>query len=148
LKLIPQKLWEFYRSDSKVMLWIQKGTLDDPAFSETVQSRWEALANIYYWLALAVAVVGSPLWFSPRDPQKLLLAMVVLYYSFLFGFVFIGEQRFHSALIPLLSVFAAVSLVALAQRVRQAFAAPPQPTAEQATPSSLPAELSASSEEA
>jgi len=148
LKLIPQKLYEFYRSDSKVMLWIQKGTLDDPAFSKAVEARWEALANVYYWIALAVAVAGAPLWFSLRDPRKLLLAMVVLYYSFLFGFVFIGEQRFHSALIPLLSVFAAVSFVALAQRVRQSFAAPPQPTAEQATPSSVPAELSASSEEA
>ena len=141
LKLIPQKLYEFYRADSKVMLWIQKGTLDAPAFSSAAEARWEALANVYYWIALAAAVVGAPLWFSLRDPRKLLLLMVVAYYSFLFGFVFIGEQRFHSALIPLLCVFAAVSLVALAERVRRRFAVPRQAAPE-------PAVLSAPGDEA
>jgi len=141
LKLIPQKLYEFYRADSKVMLWIQKGTLDAPAFSSAAEARWEALANVYYWIALAAAVVGAPLWFSLRDPRKLLLLMVVAYYSFLFGFVFIGEQRFHSALIPLLCVFAAVSLVALAERVRRRLAVP-----RQAAPD--PAVLSAPGDEA
>lgn len=124
LKLIPQKLYEFYRADSKVMLWIQKGTLDDPAFNSAAEARWEALANVYYWIALALAAVGAPFWFSRRDARKLLMLMVVAYYSFLFGFVFIGEQRFHSALIPLLSVFAAVSLVALAEQARRRLAAP------------------------
>jgi hypothetical protein len=65
----------------------------------------------------------------------------VAYYSFLFGFVFIGEQRFHSALIPLLCVFAAVSLVALAERVRRRFAVPRQAAPE-------PAVLSAPGDEA
>jgi 4-amino-4-deoxy-L-arabinose transferase-like glycosyltransferase len=149
LTLIPQKLWEFYRSDSKVLLWIQKGTLDNPAFTASEQSRWEGLANVYYWIALAVALVGAPLWASWRDPRKLLLAMIVLYYSFLFGFVFIGEQRFHSALIPLISVFAAVSLVAVWERVRIAFTATPQP-AEQTVnvPSVVQPELPPSREEA
>ena len=141
LKLIPQKLYEFYRADGKVMLWIRKGTLDDPAFSAAATARWEALANVYYWIALAVAAIGAPLWFSLRDPRRLLMLMVVAYYSFLFGFVFIGEQRFHSALIPLLSVFAAVSLVALAERARRRFAAPQQAAPEAAV-------LSASGDEA
>ena len=141
LKLIPQKLYEFYRADSKVMLWIQKGTLDSPAFSNAVEARWEALANVYYWIALALAAAGAPLWFSRRDPRRLLILMVVAYYSFLFGFVFIGEQRFHSALIPLLSVFAAVSLVALAEQARRRLAAP-----EEAAPE--PVALSTSGDEA
>jgi len=141
LKLIPQKLYEFYRSDGKVMLWIQKGTLDDPAFGKSAEARWEALANVYYWIALAVAVIGAPLWFSRRDARKLLPLMVVLYYSFLFGFVFIGEQRFHSALIPLLSVFAAMSAVAGVERLRRAFATPVRPESGEAV-------LSASGEEA
>jgi 4-amino-4-deoxy-L-arabinose transferase-like glycosyltransferase len=141
LKVIPQKLYEFYRADSKVMLWIQKGTLDAPAFSSAAEARWEALANVYYWIALAAAAIGAPLWFSLRDPRKVLLLMIVVYYSFLFGFVFIGEQRFHSALIPLLCVFAAVSLVALAERVRRRPAAPRQAAPE-------PAVLSPSGDEA
>jgi len=141
LKLIPQKLYEFYRADSKVILWIQKGTLDAPAFGNAAEARWEALANVYYWIAFAAAAIGAPLWFSLRDPRRLLLLMVVAYYSFLFGFVFIGEQRFHSVLIPLLCVFAAMSLVALAERVRRRLAAP-----EQAAPE--PAVLSAPGDEA
>ncbi len=118
LKLIPQKLYEFYRGDAKVLLWIQKGTLDNPAFSSTAQSHWETLANVYYLVILGVAVVGAPFWLSLRDPRRLLLLMIVVYYSALFGFVFIGEQRFHSSLLPLLSLFAAVSLVTVVQRVR------------------------------
>ena len=116
------------------MLWIQKGTLDDPAFSSAAEARWEALANVYYWGVLALAAMAIPAWLSLRDPRKLLMLMVLTYYSVLFGFVFIGEQRFHSALIPLLSVFAALSLVTLTERVRRRIPAP-QPAAP--TPSTL-----------
>jgi 4-amino-4-deoxy-L-arabinose transferase-like glycosyltransferase len=130
LKLVPQKLYEFYRADSKIMFWIRKGTLDDPAFGAAAEARWEALANVYYWVVLALAAMAAPLWLSWRDPRKLLVVMIVAYYSFLFGFVFIGEQRFHSAIIPLLSVFAAVSLVALADQIRRRLAVPEPATPE------------------
>jgi hypothetical protein len=131
LKLIPQKLYEFYRGDAKVMLWIQKGTLDNPAFSSAAQSRWETLANVYYLVILGIAVAGTPFWLSLRDPRQLLLLMIVAYYSVLFGFVFIGEQRFHSSLIPLLSLFAAVSLVAAVEQIRRRIVSP-QPATEPA----------------
>jgi hypothetical protein len=113
LRLIPQKLYEFYRGDSKVILWIQKGTLDTPAFSSSAEEGWRALADGYYLVALALVVGGIPLWASLHDPRRLLLLAMVVYYSFLFGFVFVGEQRFHSALIP---------LVGLVERARQAVA--------------------------
>jgi hypothetical protein len=106
-----------------------QGTLDDPA-SALPPARWEALANVYYWAVLALAAMAAPLWLSWRNPRKLVMLMVVAYYSFLFGFVFIGEQRFHSAIIPLLSVFAAVSLVAAAEQVRHRLAAPEPATPE------------------
>jgi 4-amino-4-deoxy-L-arabinose transferase-like glycosyltransferase len=111
LELIPKKVFKFYHADSKVLLWIEKGTLDNPAFTATEESHWRAIADVYYWVALAVAGLGAPFWLARRNPGRVLLLLIVAYYTFLFGFVFVGEQRFHSALIPLLTVFAAVSLV-------------------------------------
>ena len=135
-KLVPQKLWEFYRADGKITLWIQKGTLGAPAFSSAEEDGWEALANGYYWAVLVAATTGALLWFSTRDPRRVLLLMVVLYYSFLFGFVFIGEQRFHSALIPLFSVFAAACVVGLTERARLRLTGSPRTAKEGVTTAS------------
>lgn len=114
LRLIPKKLFHFYRDDSRPLLWIQvKGNLLSP----TAATRLRDLANTYYLAVVAAAVAGAPLWLSRRDPKRLLLVMLVAYYSFLFGFVFIGEPRFHSALIPALCIFAAVFFVRAGERI-------------------------------
>ena len=78
---------------------------------------FSGVANVYYYVAAALALLGLPLWFSLRDPRKLLIVAFVLYYSFLFGFVFIGEERLHAAVIPVLSLLAAVPLVWAGERV-------------------------------
>ncbi|MDI6856963.1 MAG: glycosyltransferase family 39 protein [Dehalococcoidia bacterium] len=114
LRLIPQKLFHFYRDDSRPLLWIQaKGDL----LSAASEARLRDLANTYYLAVLAAAVAGAPLWLRRVDPKRLLLIMLVAYYSFLFGFVFIGEPRFHSALIPVFCILAAVFFVRAGERV-------------------------------
>jgi 4-amino-4-deoxy-L-arabinose transferase-like glycosyltransferase len=115
LQLIPKKLRYFYREDSRALLLVQ---VYKPALDPTAEGRLSNIANLYYYLAVAVAALGAPLWFSLRDPRKLLILSLILYYSVLFGFVFIGEERFHSALIPALSILAAASLVSIGERLR------------------------------
>jgi 4-amino-4-deoxy-L-arabinose transferase-like glycosyltransferase len=111
LPLVEKKLRAFYGTDDRPVLWTQKGTLNDPAFSDSTAHRLEALANLYYRIVFVIAAVGLPLWFSLRNPRKLLLVLLLLYYSFFFGFVFVGEPRLHSALIPFFSILAAASLI-------------------------------------
>lgn len=115
LQLIPKKLRYFYREDTRALLLVQ---VYRPALDPTAEGRLSNIANVYYYLAVAAAALGAPLWFSLRDPRKLLILSLILYYSVLFGFVFIGEERFHSALIPALSILAAASLVSIGGRLR------------------------------
>ncbi|MGD0765815.1 MAG: glycosyltransferase family 39 protein [Dehalococcoidia bacterium] len=122
LQLIPEKLRYFYREDSRPLLLVQ---VYRPALDQTAEDRLSNVANVYYYLAIAAAALGAPLWFSLRDPKKLLILALILYYSVLFGFVFIGEERFHSALIPALSILAAASLISIGERVRDWAKRPP-----------------------
>jgi 4-amino-4-deoxy-L-arabinose transferase-like glycosyltransferase len=117
LRLIPKKLKAFYGTDDRPVLWTQKGTLNDPAFSDQTAARLEKLANAYYRVVLVMAGVGMLWWFSLRNPRKLLLVLLLLYYSFFFGFVFVGEPRLHSALIPVLTILAAASLVGISSGI-------------------------------
>jgi 4-amino-4-deoxy-L-arabinose transferase-like glycosyltransferase len=109
LELIPRKLFNFYfyhgggRSLDLVQVY-------EPTLGESVESWLRGAANCFYYAVMAASVLAAPLWFSLRAPRKLLLVLVMLYYSFMFGFVFIGEPRFHAPLVPLLSIWAAVAL--------------------------------------
>lgn len=122
LSLIPKKLYHFYRDDSRPLTWIQAKA---PGLSRSAEARLRDLANTYYLAALVAAALGAPLWLARRDPRKLLLVMLVVYYSFLFGFVFVGEPRFHSVLIPVLSLFAAAFFVEAAERIGRRLRAAP-----------------------
>jgi 4-amino-4-deoxy-L-arabinose transferase-like glycosyltransferase len=115
LQLIPKKLRYFYREDSRALVLVQ---VYRPPLDQTAVARLRDIANGYYYLVGAVAVLGAVLWFSLRDPRKLLILSLILYYSILFGFVFIGEERFHSAIIPALALLAAASLVGMGERAR------------------------------
>ena len=109
LKLIPQKLLALYETDGSAIRWMQLGAL---TVTHDNGIRLRAISNIYYWLALAVGVLGVRSWFSLRDPSKALLVAMLLYWSFIFGFVFFGDQRFHFALVPVFSIWAGASIVA------------------------------------
>ncbi len=113
LTLIPKKLRAFYSTDDRPILWTQKGTINDPVFSDSQSHNLEALANTYYRIVFVIAALGFPIWFSLRNPRKLLLVLLFAYYSFFFGFVFVGEPRLHSALIPFFAILAAASLIGL-----------------------------------
>jgi 4-amino-4-deoxy-L-arabinose transferase-like glycosyltransferase len=114
LELIPKKLFDFYfyYGDSRSLYLVQ---VFKPSLGETAENWLRAAADWYYYAVIAAAAFGAPLWFSLRDPRKLLLVSAVLYYSFMFGFVFIGEPRFHNALVPVIALFAAAFFVGVVQ---------------------------------
>jgi len=113
LELIPKKLKHFYQRDTRPLDLIR---LHPYALSEQNKDLFSNIANVYYYCAAGLALLGAPLWFSIRNPKKLLIVAFVLYYSFLFGFVFIGEERLHAAVIPVLSLLAAVPLAWVSER--------------------------------
>jgi len=114
MELIPKKLFDFYfyHGDSRSLDLVQ---VFKPTLGKTAESRLRSAANCYYYAVMAAAAFATPRWFSRRDPRKLLLVSAVLYYSFMFGFVFIGEPRFHNALVPVIALFAAASFVWVVQ---------------------------------
>jgi 4-amino-4-deoxy-L-arabinose transferase-like glycosyltransferase len=118
LRLIPKKLKHFYQRDSRPLDLIQ---VHPDALSAQNKDIFSGIANVYYYGAAALALLGLPLWFSLREPRKLLIVAFLLYYSFLFGFVFIGEERLHAAVIPVLSLLAAVTVVWIWERVPRLF---------------------------
>ena len=118
LDLIPKKLKHFYQRDSRPLDLIR---LHPYALSEHNKDLFSDIANAYYYCAAGLALLGLPLWFSLRNPRKLLIVAFVLYYSFLFGFVFIGEERLHAAVIPVLSLLAAVPLAWVSERMPRLF---------------------------
>ncbi len=113
LELIPKKLRHFYQRDSRPLDLIR---LHPYALSERNKDLFSNVANVYYYCAAGLALLGLPLWLSLRNPKKLLIVAFVIYYSFLFGFVFIGEERLHAAVIPVLSLLAAVPLAWASKR--------------------------------
>jgi len=113
LELIPKKLRHFYQRDSRPLDLIR---LHPYALSEENKELFSNVANAYYYCAAGLALLSLPLWLSLRNPKKLLIVAFVIYYSFLFGFVFIGEERLHAAVIPVLSLLAAVPLVWASER--------------------------------
>jgi hypothetical protein len=86
--LIPKKLLHFYRDDSRPLVWIQDNQ-GDLELSKTAEQWLRDMANTYYFAVVVGTVLGMPLWVSRRDPKKLLFVMLMLYYSFMFGFVFV-----------------------------------------------------------
>jgi 4-amino-4-deoxy-L-arabinose transferase-like glycosyltransferase len=118
IELVPKKLRHFYLRDSRPLDLI---ALHPSALNAQQEDFFSNVANLYYYGAVALALLGIPLWFSLREPKRLLVVAFVLYYSFLFGFVFIGEERLHAAMIPILSLLAAVSLVWAWERVPRMF---------------------------
>ena len=116
LKLIPSKLFALYKDDGSSMHWIQ---LTEFTIPPRAGAFFGALASVYYWAALLVAAVGARAWFSLHEPGKALLVGAVVYWTLVFGVVFFGENRFHFPIIPILSLWAAASLVTIGDLLRK-----------------------------
>lgn len=103
LRLIPAKLYHLYEADPGGRTWAQF-----KRFGVEHENVLQRLGNGYYFFVLSLAVFAIAT--GPRRlfrGDRLILALVVLAWCFLFGFVYVGDGRYHFALIPLLCLFAA-----------------------------------------
>jgi hypothetical protein len=75
------------------------------------------VADGYYYAAIALAVLGAPLWFSRKNVPLLIVLWFIGCWS-LIHLVFVPQNRYHYPILPLLSVITAGSAIALYNRVR------------------------------
>lgn len=118
LGLIPDRFAYFFRGDRGAIDWVQHP--DDASFDEaptgeanrtlssTVAERLGLLADIYYYVAIGVALAGLPFVLLRRRPEQLLLLLPLLAYASIWSLLFVGESRYHVPLLPILSLAAAV----------------------------------------
>jgi ABC-type transport system involved in cytochrome c biogenesis permease subunit len=67
---------------------------------------------------LGSAVLGAPLWFSRREPRRLLLVAVITVHALAFALLFASHDRYHLPLLPVFSVLAAAAWVGALDRFR------------------------------
>ena len=118
--LVPRKLYHLYRADDPAMLWTQ----NHPVLGEEQVDWFGTIANGYYYVVGGWILLSLPVWWSLRDPRRLLLIMTLAYFSFIFGVVFVGDLRYHFALVPAGVVLASPALVVVWEHVRRRKVAP------------------------
>jgi hypothetical protein len=67
-----------------------------------------ALSNVYYFTVLALLALGVRRWFSLREPAKVLLLSLVLYWT-LIHLAFFGDPRFHAPILPVIALLVAIA---------------------------------------
>jgi hypothetical protein len=85
-----------------------------PIMSSSARGALEAVANGFYYVVGAVAVVGAALWLRRRDPSRRGMFLVVAGLAQLLSpLATFGDPRFKMPLYPTLAVCAAVAVAAL-----------------------------------
>jgi len=102
ITLVPRKLFQLYRADSAGIEWL----LSRPVLGKETVNFLIGASNAYYYLVGVWVLLSLPAWWCLRDPKRLLLILTVLYFSFIFGVVFVGDLRYHFALVPAAVVLA------------------------------------------
>jgi 4-amino-4-deoxy-L-arabinose transferase-like glycosyltransferase len=114
ITLVPRKLYHLYGGDSAGIQWI----LSRPVMGKEAVDFFTTLSNAYYYVVGGWILLSLPAWWCLRDPKRLLLMLTVLYFSFIFGVVFVGDLRYHFALVPAAVVLASPALVVVWEHVR------------------------------
>jgi 4-amino-4-deoxy-L-arabinose transferase-like glycosyltransferase len=115
ITLVPRKLYHLYRADSAGVQWI----LSRPVMGKETVDFLTTASNAYYYVVGGWVLLSLPAWWCLRDPRRLLLMLTVLYFSFIFGVVFIGDLRYHFALVPAAVVLASPALVVVWEHMRR-----------------------------
>ena len=115
LTLVPRKLYYLYRGDASAVQWIQT----KPVMGPEREDWFTTASNGYYYAVGGWILLSLPAWWYLRDPKRLLLMLTVLYFSLIFGIVFVGDPRYHFALVPAVVVLASPALVVVWEHARR-----------------------------
>ena len=126
LQLIPKRLYHLYRGDASGVQWIQSR----PVLGQEKFEWFQTISNAYYYVLGGWVILGVAAWWNLRDPRRLLLILTAVYFSFMFGVVFVGDPRYHFGLMPTAAVLAAPAVVGVWDYLR-----PPRPVLASATAS-------------
>ena len=111
LALPFRKLFYLYYNDEEGLKW-NEGHGGQPFLGDRLREALSTLSNVYYFAVLGFLILGAPLWFSLRDPGRLLLISLVSYWT-LVHLAFFGDPRFHAPIMPAVALLAALPWVAL-----------------------------------
>ncbi|MHB8377403.1 MAG: ArnT family glycosyltransferase [Dehalococcoidia bacterium] len=120
--LSARKLFWLYASDHEALQWTD-GHGERRVLPHGVKLALGGLSDVYYWLLIALALVGVRRWLaSPRGiagATRLLLVSLVAYWT-LVHVAFFADPRFHAPITPVLCLWAAVGAIAVMSKVRGA----------------------------
>lgn len=106
-----RKLFFLYYNDEEGLKW-NEAHGGQPFLGDQLREGLLTLSNVYYFAVLGFLLLGVPLWFSLRDPGRLLLISLIVYWTVI-HLVFFGDPRFHAPIMPLVALLAALPWVAL-----------------------------------
>jgi 4-amino-4-deoxy-L-arabinose transferase-like glycosyltransferase len=110
-ELVFHKVYWLYANDAEGLNW-NEGHGGQSFLSSGGRDTLLTLSNGYYLVVMAFFVLGLPLWFSLRDPGRLLLFCLIGYWT-LIHVVFFADPRFHAPMLPVIGLLAALPWVAL-----------------------------------
>lgn len=106
--LLPfKKFFWLYYNDEEGLKWNESHSAQRflPA---AVRQVFYTVSNVYYFTVLALVVLGFRRWFSVREPGRVLLISLVAYWT-LVHLVFFGDARFHTPIMPVVALLAALA---------------------------------------
>lgn len=131
---VPKKLYFVFAGDNSVFFVENQGA--SPFLSPFRRQLLTSVANAYYWMVMALAVLGIRLWWPDRRfPARHLITSLLLSWLLLYLVIF-GDPRFHEPFMPFVCILAAPALAAILDASRPARggdggamgAAPPSPS--------------------
>ena len=106
-----KKLFWLYYNDEEGLRW-NEGHGGQEFLSVPLRDALLAVSNVYYFAVLGLLLLGAPFWFSLRNPGRVLLVSLILYWT-LIHLVFFANPRFHAPVMPVAALLAALPLAAL-----------------------------------
>jgi len=120
------KLYHLYKDDSGALRWINGNLPSRTGWNKPISDSefygWSLLADSYYIVLMVVAVAGIPFWFSLKDKKRFLLITFVGAWI-LMHMAFVPEPRYHAPLMPMFSLWAALTVVIAFEALRAPSAA-------------------------
>jgi hypothetical protein len=107
--LSARKVFFLYYRDRAAVDWIDSHGERHVLASSLQHALW-LLSDAYYYAVIALAVVGVRRWFSLRDPVRLLLVSLAVYWT-LVHVAFFADPRFHAPIMPVLALWAGMGVM-------------------------------------